>query len=70
MQRIGSAVGIAVIGSVLFGTLVVNGSSPDAVASAFVTSSAAAMGVSVAFAVVAFLLVFALPRRTAAPGGR
>ncbi|MCS5723969.1 MFS transporter [Herbiconiux sp. CPCC 203407] len=70
MQRIGSAVGIAVIGSVLFGTLVVNGSSADAVASAFVTSSAAAMGVSVAFAVVAFLLVFALPRRTAAPGGR
>ncbi|MFB2580734.1 MFS transporter [Herbiconiux sp. P15] len=69
MQRIGSAVGIAVIGSVFFGTLVVAGSSADAVATGFVNSSAAAMGVSVAFAVVAFLLVFALPRRTAAPGG-
>jgi MFS family permease len=70
MQRIGSAVGIAVIGSVFFGTLVVSGPSADAVASGFVNSSAAAMGVSVAFAVVAFLLVFALPRRTATPGGR
>lgn len=70
VQRIGSAVGIAVIGSVFFGTLVVSGSSADAVASGFVNSSAAAMGVSAAFAVVAFLLVFALPRRTPASGGR
>ncbi len=69
MQRVGSAIGIAVIGSVFFGSLVVSGPTPDALARGFVTSASAAMGVSVAFAVVAFLLVFALPRRTGAPGG-
>jgi MFS family permease len=69
MQRVGSAIGIAVIGSVFFGTLVIDGQSPDAVATGFVGSSAAAMGVSVAFSVLAFVLVFALPRRTTAPGG-
>ncbi|WP_368498680.1 MFS transporter [Herbiconiux sp. A18JL235] len=68
IQRIGSAIGIAVIGSVFFGTLVVQGGSAEALASGFTASSAAAMGVSVAFSVVAFLLVFALPRRTAARG--
>jgi MFS family permease len=68
MQRVGSAIGIAVIGSVFFGTLVINGQSADAVATGFVDSSAAAMGVSVAFSVLAFVLVFALPRRTSAPG--
>ncbi len=69
IQRIGSAIGIAVIGSVFFGTLVVQGGSAEALATGFTSSSAAAMGVSVAFSVVAFLLVFALPRRTAARGG-
>ncbi|WP_440708321.1 MFS transporter [Herbiconiux sp. YIM B11900] len=69
MQRVGSAVGIAVIGSVFFGSLVVSGSSPEDLANGFGASSAAAMGVSVAFSVLAFLLVFALPRRTSAPGG-
>lgn len=61
MQRIGSAVGIAVIGTVLFGTLhVVPG--PDAVALAFAHSATMAMGVSAALSVVAFGLAFALPR--------
>jgi len=61
MQRIGSAVGIAVIGTVLFGTLhVVPG--PDAVAVAFAHSATMAMGVSAALSVVAFGLAFALPR--------
>jgi EmrB/QacA subfamily drug resistance transporter len=63
MQRVGSAIGIAVIGSVLFGTLDVKGPTPGALAEAFTTSSAAALGVSAALSVVAFLLVFALPRR-------
>ncbi|WP_066039361.1 MFS transporter [Herbiconiux solani] len=69
MQRVGSAVGIAVIGSVFFGSLVIQGQGQDAVATGFVNSSAAAMAVSVGFSVLAFLLVFALPRRTGAPGG-
>ncbi len=61
MQRVGAAVGIAIIGSVLFGTLDIRG--PQDVGSAFVHSASVAMGVSVAFALVAFVLVFALPRR-------
>ncbi|MCS5734326.1 MFS transporter [Herbiconiux daphne] len=69
MQRVGSAIGIAVIGSVFFGTLVISGQDAAAVATGFVDSSAAAMGVSVAFAVLAFLLVFALPRRSTTGGG-
>ena len=61
MQRIGSAIGIAVIGTVLFGTLhVVPG--PHAVAMAFGHSATLAMGVSAALSVVAFCLAFALPR--------
>jgi EmrB/QacA subfamily drug resistance transporter len=60
MQRIGSAIGIAVIGTVLFGTLhVVPG--PDALATAFGHSATLAMGVSAVLSVVAFCLVFALP---------
>jgi EmrB/QacA subfamily drug resistance transporter len=61
MQRIGSAIGIAVIGTVLFGTLhVIPG--PDAVALAFGHSATLAMGVSAVLSVAAFALVFALPR--------
>ena len=65
MQRIGSAIGIAVIGSVFFGTLSFPSdrkpTSAD-VANAFATSASSALLVSAAFAVVAFLLVFTLPR--------
>lgn len=61
VQRIGSAIGIAVIGSVLFGTLDVRG--PGDVARAFAESAAHAMAVSAGFAVVAFALVFVLPKR-------
>ncbi|MGN6444999.1 MFS transporter [Amnibacterium sp.] len=70
MQRIGSAIGIAVIGSVFFGTLSFptgRRPTPADVADAFGTSAASALLVSAAFAVVAFLLVFTLPRST---GGR
>lgn len=66
MQRIGSAVGIAVIGSVLFGSLTITG--PDTVASGFMHAASVAMAVSAAFGVAALLLVFALPKRVDAPG--
>lgn len=60
-QRIGSAIGIAVIATVLFGTLKFT-SGPDAALLAFTHSATKAMGVSAAFAIVAFALVFTLPR--------
>jgi EmrB/QacA subfamily drug resistance transporter len=77
MQRIGSAIGIAVIGSVLFGTLTVakptftsqptKAEVADAVAknlaAGFGHSATAALAVSAAFAIVAFFLVFSLPKR-------
>ncbi|TPW92573.1 MFS transporter, partial [Schumannella luteola] len=61
MQRIGSAIGIAVIGSVFFGTLDISG--PTDVAASFAESAAHAMLVSAVFAVAAFALVFVLPKR-------
>jgi MFS family permease len=64
-QRIGSALGIAVIGTVLFGTLSVR-PGPDALARAYAHSAQLAMLVSVAFVVVAVTLVIALPRRVPA----
>lgn len=91
MQRVGSAIGIAIVGSVLFGTLPATftpsaadiarvtreqgGHGPAAVRQAvtdfvndnlavsFGHSAFAALAVSTAFAVAAFLLVFVLPRR-------
>jgi EmrB/QacA subfamily drug resistance transporter len=63
MQRVGSAIGIAVIGTVLFGTLRFTTRGPDAVALAFGHSATLAMAVSAALSVVAFAMVFALPRR-------
>lgn len=67
VQRVGSAVGIAIIGSVFFGSLVITG--PDTVASGFTSAAGDAMAVSAAFSVVALLLVFVLPKRTGGPGG-
>lgn len=64
VQRIGSAVGIAVTGSVLFGTLDFARGGPDAAAIAFAHSATHAMAVSAAFALVAFGLGFTLPKRT------
>lgn len=63
-QRVGSAIGIAVIGSVFFGTLVFGTPGPDAAAIAFTGSAQIAIAVSVAFSLLAFLLVFTLPKRT------
>ncbi|SDU98333.1 drug resistance transporter, EmrB/QacA subfamily [Microlunatus sagamiharensis] len=65
VQRVGSAVGIAIIGSVLFGSLEITG--PDTVASGFTRAAGDAMAVSAAFSVVALLLVFVLPKRTGGP---
>ncbi|MFZ4894224.1 DHA2 family efflux MFS transporter permease subunit [Plantibacter sp. Mn2098] len=90
MQRLGSAIGIAVVGSVFFGTLdvvkptaaqiakatkehaaaggqavkdAITDIAQHNVAVAFGHSAAAALAVSAAFALVAFLLVFALPKK-------
>jgi len=69
MQRVGSAIGIAVIGSVLFGTLSITSRDPAAVMQAFADSAAHAMAVSAVLAVVSFALVFALPRKVEPPRG-
>jgi len=64
MQRIGSAIGIAVIGSILFGVVDgygIRGASD--VAPAFGQAATVALFVSAMFAVVSFVLVFALPKR-------
>ena len=69
MQRVGSAIGIAVIGSVLFGTLHITSRDPAQIQQAFVDSAAHAMAVSAALSIVAFALVFVLPRKVNAHGG-
>ncbi|MDQ1538368.1 MAG: hypothetical protein QOE58_2761, partial [Actinomycetota bacterium] len=65
MQRLGSAIGIAIIGSVFFGTLVIPKGRPSAasLAAGFTHSATCALAVSAAFAVASFLLVFVLPKR-------
>jgi EmrB/QacA subfamily drug resistance transporter len=66
MQRLGSAIGIAIIGSVFFGTLTIPaGGRPTTadLAVAFTHSATCALAVSAAFSVISFLLVFALPKR-------
>jgi len=69
MQRIGSAVGIAVVGSVLFGGIArANITDPSQVPQAFTDAASWAIGLSAALSVVAFVLVFALPKRVAGHG--
>jgi EmrB/QacA subfamily drug resistance transporter len=65
-QRVGSAIGIAIIGTVLFGTLRVSSAGPNALALAFAHSATLAMAASAGFSIAAFALVFALPRRAGA----
>jgi len=62
MQRIGSAIGIAVIGSVFFGNVGPIGGPADLPA-AFGQAAIPALAVSAVFAIAAFGLVFALPKR-------
>jgi EmrB/QacA subfamily drug resistance transporter len=61
-QRVGSGIGIAIIGTVLFGTLHVH-RGPDPVASAFSHSAQLALLTNVAILVVSLILVLALPRK-------
>lgn len=66
VQRIGSAIGIAVIGSVFFGNLAFptdRRPTADDIAHAFGHSATLALLVSACFAVVAFALVWTLPKR-------
>jgi EmrB/QacA subfamily drug resistance transporter len=70
MQRVGSAAGIAVVGSVFFGTLVIAGPGADAVADGFTHSATMAMAVSAALSLVALVLVFLLPKRVDAARAR
>jgi EmrB/QacA subfamily drug resistance transporter len=60
-QRVGAAIGIAVIGTILFGTLDIAG--PGDVARAFVHSAELATAASAGMVLVALVLVFGLPRR-------
>jgi EmrB/QacA subfamily drug resistance transporter len=70
MQRIGSAIGIAVVGSVLFSGITNAGiTDRSEVPQAFTDAAAWSIGVSAALAVVAFILVFALPKRVASRHG-
>ena len=61
-QRLGSAIGIAVVGTVLFGTLRLH-PGPSAAAAAYSHSSQLALLVNAAFVLIALLLVIALPRQ-------
>ncbi|YAL84120.1 MFS transporter [Dermacoccaceae bacterium W4C1] len=82
VQRIGSAVGIAVVSSLLFARADLEGVGPDVraalatgryadaqqasaavLADHFVPAATSALGLSIAFAVVAFALVWTLPKR-------
>ena len=68
-QRVGTAVGIGIIGTVLFGSLkLVPG--PHAVASAFSHSSQLALLANLGFVLVALILVLALPREIPQHAGR
>jgi MFS family permease len=71
-QRTGTAIGIAVIGTVLFGTLKIH-PGPHAVASAFSHSAELALWVNLGIVAVNLLLALAtrafLPARPAVPGG-
>ncbi|NBE98729.1 hypothetical protein FE391_34390 [Nonomuraea sp. KC401] len=58
---------IAVVGSVLFGSLDLTASPPESTAHTFGQSAALAMAASAAFSILAFALVFALPKRVGNP---
>jgi EmrB/QacA subfamily drug resistance transporter len=60
-QRLGTAIGIAIIGTVLFGSLQFT-PGPHAVASAFTHSAQLALLANLGFMIVALVLVLALPR--------
>jgi EmrB/QacA subfamily drug resistance transporter len=65
-QRLGTAIGIAVIGTVLFGTLTFR-PGPEPVAAAFSHSAELALTANVGFVALALILVLALPRQVPRP---
>lgn len=64
-QRIGTAIGVAIISSILFGTLSFASAtpSPAQVAESFAHSAMLAMGMSALLTIVSIALVFALPKK-------
>jgi EmrB/QacA subfamily drug resistance transporter len=68
-QRLGTAIGIAVIGTVLFGSLKFT-PGPHAVASAFTHSAQLALLANLGFIAIALILVLALPREIPGHKGR
>jgi EmrB/QacA subfamily drug resistance transporter len=68
-QRVGTAIGIGVIGTVLFGSLKF-AAGPHMVASAFAHSAQLALLANLGFMVVALILVLALPRQIPQRAGR
>ncbi len=68
-QRLGTAIGIAIIGTVLFGSLKFR-PGPHAVASAFIHSAQLALLANLGFMIVALVLVLALPRQIPEHAGR
>jgi hypothetical protein len=69
-QRVGSALGIAVVGTVLFGTLQPAGPGAHALAAAFGHSVQAALAVNIGLIVAALVLAVFGPRRDAATPGQ
>jgi EmrB/QacA subfamily drug resistance transporter len=65
-QRAGSAIGIAAVGTVLFGTLHVRG--PHDLGRAFTHSAQLATMLNVGLVLLALVLVLALPKRASGPG--
>ena len=66
-QRVGSALGIAVVGTVLFGTLHPAGGGAAALAAAFSHSFQAALAVNIGLIAATLVLAIAAPRGAAAP---
>ena len=66
VRRVGRTIGIAVISSLLFGTLVIGQNGP---APAVLPSAERALAVNIGLTWIAFRLIFALPRRADPHGG-
>jgi fucose permease len=62
-QRVGSAIGVAIIGSILFSALTPDKMVPNLIGQAFKDGASNAMLMSVILSAASLLLVFALPKR-------
>jgi sugar phosphate permease len=65
-QRIGTAVGIAAIGTIFFSSIKIT-RQPQAIAHAFSHGAQIALLVNISLSICALILVFSLPKTTAAP---